>query len=161
MELMTEKQFFPAVSAWQIMPKLMGSSRKLGWISAEDIGFIVAKAFAEPDNFIGKELHLASDEKSIDESREIYREVMGKNPPVRCRCDVQQFGFVGKDLGTMWRWLRSGTIDMSTDTTLSIPGAECAGVVGETEQIVDSILTYHHHCSYPLFHYTLTCTSKL
>jgi hypothetical protein len=28
--------------------------------------------------------------------------------------------FVGKDLTTMWRWLRTGQFDMSTQTTLEI-----------------------------------------
>jgi uncharacterized protein YbjT (DUF2867 family) len=122
MELMTEKKFFPAVSAWHLMPQLMGGSRKLPWLCVDDIGFIVAKAFAEPGQFIGKAFQLASDVQSLDECRTIYREVTGKHPP-RFPIPVwifERFGFVGRDLGIMWRWLREGTVDLDTSTTLTI-----------------------------------------
>lgn len=122
MELMTEKKFFPAVSTWRVMPELMGSQRKVVWLNVDDLGFIVAKAFAEPEGFIGKDLKLASDVQSIDECRVIYREVMGKNPPSfpMPAWMFERFGFVGKDLSIMWRWLREATIGLDTDTTLSI-----------------------------------------
>lgn len=122
MELMTEKKFFPAVSTWHVMPKLMGSARKVGWLSVDDLGFIVAKVFAEPDHFIGQELQLVSDVQSIDECRLIYQEVMGKRPS-RFPMPVwlfERFGFVGKDLTIMWRWLRTATFDMSTEATRTI-----------------------------------------
>lgn len=122
MELMTEKKFFPAISTWHIMPKLMGSSRKVVWLCADDFGFIVAKAFAKPDQFIGKELQLASDIQSIDECRSIYREVTSKSPS-RYRMPVwifERLGFVGKDLSIMWRWLRGATFPMDTEITLAI-----------------------------------------
>jgi hypothetical protein len=119
---MTEKQFFPQVSTWQVMPRLMGSSTKVGWLNVDDLGFIAAKAFAEPEGFIGKDLTLASDVKSIDECREVYREVMGKNPP-RFPMPAwlfERFGFVGKDLSLMWRWLREALLDWGTGETLRL-----------------------------------------
>lgn len=122
MELMTEKKFFPAVSTWHIMPTLMGSSRAVVWLSVDDLGVIVARAFAEPDHFIGKELQLASDVQSIDECRRLYREVVGKNPS-RVPMPVwmfERYGFVGKDLSIMWRWLRTANIDVDTDTTRTV-----------------------------------------
>jgi uncharacterized protein YbjT (DUF2867 family) len=122
MEIMTEKKFFPAVSTWHVMPTLMGRSNKVFWLSADDFGAIVAKVFAQPDQFIGKELPLASDVQSIDECRSIYREVVGKNPP-RFPLPVwlfERFGFVGKDLTLMWNWLRTAVLDVKTDTTLTI-----------------------------------------
>lgn len=126
MELMTEKKFFPPVSTWHLMPALMGSSTKIPWLCTDDLGFIAAKAFAEPQHFIGKELQLASDVRSIDECRAIYRQVMGKNTP-RFPMPVwifERFGFVGKDLSIMWRWLRTGPLDLDTTTTLKLhPGA--------------------------------------
>jgi uncharacterized protein YbjT (DUF2867 family) len=48
MELMTEKKFFPQVGTWHVMPKVMGRSRALPWLCADDLGAIVAKAFADP-----------------------------------------------------------------------------------------------------------------
>lgn len=122
MELMTEKKFFPAVSTWHLMPQLMGSTRKVGWLSADDLGVIVARVFAEPERFIGQELQLASDVASIDECRAIYRDVRGKKPP-RFPMPVwlfARFGFVGEDLSLMWRWLRNAVIDLDTKPTLAI-----------------------------------------
>jgi uncharacterized protein YbjT (DUF2867 family) len=126
MELMTEKKFFPQAAAWNVMPKLVGGRRKVIWICAEDLGFIVARVFASPEQYLGKEIQLGSDVQSLDECRAIYREVKGKNPP-HFPMPVflfQRFGFVGKDLTTMWRWLRGGTIDLDTAATRAIhPGA--------------------------------------
>ena len=122
MELMTHKKFFPPVAVWQVMPKLMGSSRSLPWLCTEDLGVIGAKAFADPHSFVGKDLTLASDVRSLGECRSIIRKVMGRNPrrfpmPVWL---FERFGFVGKDLITMWRWLRTGNVDLDTSSTRAI-----------------------------------------
>lgn len=122
MELMTEKKFFPAVSTWHVMPKMMGGDRKVGWLCTEDLASIVARAFNEPDQFIGKELQLASDSRSINECRAIYEEVMGNTPP-RFPMPVwlfKRFGFIGKDLSIMWRWLRDETFEIDPSTTLAV-----------------------------------------
>ena len=122
MELMTHKKFFPPVAAWQVMPKLMGSSRRLPWLCTEDLGVIGAEAFADPHSFAGKDLTLATDVRSLDECRSIYREVIGRNPR-RLPMPVwlfERFGFVGKDLTTMWRWLRTGHVDLDTAPTRAI-----------------------------------------
>lgn len=122
MELMTNRKFFPAATTWRVMPKLMGWSRSVAWICTEDLGAIAAKAFAAPDRFVGKELALASDVQSLEECRLIYREVMGRDPrrfpmPVWL---FERFGFVGRDLTTMWRWLRTADIDLSMTRTRTI-----------------------------------------
>lgn len=126
MELMTDKQFYPAVSTWHVMPTLMGESRKVGWLCTEDLGIIAANVFADPDRFVGQDLCLTSDTQSIEECRTIYRRVMGKNPP-RFPMPIWMFerlGFVGRDLSIMWRWLRTATIDLKPDATYAIhPGA--------------------------------------
>lgn len=116
MELMTDQKFFPALSTWHVMPMLMGASRKVAWLCTDDLGVIAAKVFAAPHQFVGKELALASDVQSLDQCRSIYREVMGKNPP-RFPLPAwlfKRFGFVGKDLTTMWQWLRTAAIDLDT-----------------------------------------------
>ena len=122
MELMTHKKFFPAASTWHVMPTLMGSTRNVGWLCTDDLGVIVAKAFADPRSFIGQDLALTSDVRSLDECRSIYREVMGRNPR-RLLMPVWMFervGFVGRDLTTMWRWLRTAAIDLNTVPTRTI-----------------------------------------
>ena len=130
MELLTHMKFFPPVAAWQVMPKLMGSSRRLPWLCTEDLGVIAARAFADPHSFVGKDLTLASDVRSLDECRAKYREVMGRNPR-RLPMPVwlfERFGFVGKDLTAMWRWLRTGEVDLDTSRTRTIhPEAQTVG----------------------------------
>jgi uncharacterized protein YbjT (DUF2867 family) len=122
MELMTHRKFFPAASTWHVMPKMMGSTRSVGWLCTDDLGAIAAKAFASPHRFVGNDLALASDVQSLDECRSVYREVMGRNPrrfpmPVWL---FERFGFVGRDLTTMWRWLRTETIDLDAAPTRAI-----------------------------------------
>jgi uncharacterized protein YbjT (DUF2867 family) len=111
MELMTDKGFFPAVAAWSLMPKLMGADTPLPWICVDDLGAVAARAFAEPDRFVGAELSLAADIRSISECRDIWREIAGR-PPRSLPMPVWMFErFVGTDLTTMWRWLRKAHLD--------------------------------------------------
>jgi uncharacterized protein YbjT (DUF2867 family) len=126
MELMTDRGFYPALTTWHVMPTVMGGARRLPWLCTDDLGAIAAKVFAEPDQFVGRDLNLASDEKSLDECRQIYRAVMGRNPP---RFPIPtwlfaRFGIVGQDLIAMWGWLRTGTFDADVQATRAIlPGA--------------------------------------
>jgi uncharacterized protein YbjT (DUF2867 family) len=122
MELMTHKKFFPAMAVWRVMPKLMGESRPIGWLCVDDLATIAARTFAEPQRYIGKELTLASDVQSLSECRALYREVMGTRPPQFPIPSwlFERFGFVGRDLTTMWRWLRTGAIDLDTAPTRTI-----------------------------------------
>jgi uncharacterized protein YbjT (DUF2867 family) len=120
MELMTDKAFFPPVSTWHLMPKLMGADRRVPWLSVDDLGAIAARAFGDPDRFVGNELRLAGDLLSIDECRAIWAEVKGR-PPRPFPMPVWLFErFVGTDLTTMWRWLRSGTVHADPSETRKI-----------------------------------------
>jgi uncharacterized protein YbjT (DUF2867 family) len=116
MEIMTEKKFFPPVAAWHVMPRLAGGATKIGWVSVEDLGVVAARVFADPQQFAGRELRLVSDVQSIDECRALYREVLGRKPPrwPMPAWMFERYGFVGRDLGRMWRWLRSNIIDLDT-----------------------------------------------
>ena len=120
MELMTDKGFLPPVSTWSLMPKLMGQDRPLGWICVDDLGAIAARAFAEPARFVGAELGLAADVQSIAQCRQIWSEVYGR-PPRRFPMPVWMFRrFVGSDLLTMWRWLRTAHFDIDPTPTRSL-----------------------------------------
>jgi uncharacterized protein YbjT (DUF2867 family) len=120
MELMTDRGYYPAVSTWHVMPKLMGGARPVGWLSADDLGAIAAAVFAAPDSYIGQDIHLASDVQTIDECRELYRQVIGARPR-RFPMPVWLFErFVGPDLTTMWRWLATHEIDLDTGPARAI-----------------------------------------
>ena len=89
-------------------------------ISVKDVGAIAAKAFADPEKYIGRDLPLAADVKSLAECREIHKEVMGKYPS---RFPMPIFLFekiVGKDLANMWRWLRTHHVDLDTKPTQEV-----------------------------------------
>jgi uncharacterized protein YbjT (DUF2867 family) len=120
MELMTEPKFFPPASVWHLMPTLMGSARPVGWLTVEDLAVIAAKAFGDPDSFVGREVMLASDVQSIDACRASWREVAGR-PPRRFPMPRWLFErFAGTDETTMWRWLGANEVDFDTGPTLAL-----------------------------------------
>lgn len=120
MELMTDRRFYPPVAVWHVMPKLMGPSRPVGWLCSEDLGAIAAHVFAAPERWGDTVLSLAADVQSIDQCRALWREVTGRGP----RSFPMPVGlferFVGSDLTTMWRWLRTAELDIATTTTREI-----------------------------------------
>jgi uncharacterized protein YbjT (DUF2867 family) len=120
MELMTDKAFFPAVSTWHLMPKLMGADRPLPWLCLDDLGAIAARAFKNPERFIGQDIKLASEVQSLRQCRVIWREVLGR-PPRHFPMPEWAFErFVGTDLTTMWRWLRTGRLNIDPAQTRAI-----------------------------------------
>jgi uncharacterized protein YbjT (DUF2867 family) len=115
MELMTDKDFYPAVSTWYLMPRLMGEDTRIPWVCLEDLGAVAALVLADAERFVGTELTVASDLRSIRECRETWRLATGRTPR-RFPMPVPLFRrFVGEDLLDMWRWL--GTHDTTVDPT--------------------------------------------
>lgn len=120
MELMTDRGFYPSVGVWHVMPRLMGADRPVGWLCVDDLGAIAARAFADPARWTGAVLGLASDVLTIDECRTAWEDVAGRRPR-GLPMPVGLFErFVGTDLTTMWRWLRTARFDMSTQTARDI-----------------------------------------
>jgi uncharacterized protein YbjT (DUF2867 family) len=122
MELLTHRKFVPAVAAWHVVPALMGAARPVAWLCTDDLGAVAARVFAAPQAFVGRALPLASDVHSLAQCRALYRQVLGRDPP-RIPLPVwlfRRFGFVGRDLTAMWRWLRTATIDLDTAPTRAI-----------------------------------------
>jgi uncharacterized protein YbjT (DUF2867 family) len=120
MELMTDPSFFPAVGTWNIWPKLMGDDRPVPWLSVEDLGEIAAKTFAHPDQFVGKDLPLASDLQTLATCREMYGAAMGREPR-SLPMPIWMFDlFTKRDLTTMWRWCRTGPVPLDTAQTHKI-----------------------------------------
>lgn len=122
MELMTDAKFYPPLSTWQVMPALMGSTRPVPWLNVTDLGHVAARAFAEPERFIGQDLLLASDVQTIDQCRALYAETLGRKPPrfPMPAWMFERYGFIGRDLAIMWRWLRANEIPLDTKPTRDI-----------------------------------------
>jgi len=120
MELMTDKTFYPAVSTWRLMPKLTGADLPIAWICLDDLGAIAAEVFADPGRFVGTELQLTADVRSNAECRRLWRDVFGR-PPRRFPMPVWVFDrIVGRDLTTMWRWLRAANVQFDTTLTRTV-----------------------------------------
>lgn len=122
MELMTDKDLYPPVAAWHLMPRLVGEERPIPWLSADDLGAIAARAFADPASYVGSDLALAADLRSLFECRTIWRRVTGRSPR-RFPMPVWLFErFVGPDLTRMWRWLATHEVDVDlADTRAHYP----------------------------------------
>ena len=120
MELMTDKDLYPPVAAWHLMPRLVGEDRPLPWLSAADLGAIAARAFADPATYVGADLGLAADVRTLGECRETWRRVTGRNPR-RFPMPVWLFErFTGQDLTRMWRWLATHDVEADVTRTRSI-----------------------------------------
>jgi uncharacterized protein YbjT (DUF2867 family) len=120
MELMTDPTFYPAVGTWRLFPKLAGEDRPIPWLGVQDLGVIVAKAFAEPEAFASREFTLTSDVRTLAECRATYREVMGKDPRTFPMPQWLFDRFTRGDPTTMWRWLRTGDPDLDTGPTRAV-----------------------------------------
>ncbi len=125
MEIMSDKEFYPPVTAWHIMPRLTGPTG-IPWLAVDDLGAIAAKVFADPARYIGADIALAGDVKTVEECRSIWAEVHGK-PPRRFPMPLWLFrriaGPSGKDLPIMWTWLRTGDVPKDPEATRAIhPG---------------------------------------
>ena len=120
MELMSDKAFYPPLSTWYVMPKLMGSTTSIPWLAVDDLGAIAVKVFSDPARFAGRTLALAADVQSLESCRAIWTEVRGR-PPRRFPMPVAAFERVASaDLATMWRWLRTRPVPLDTSPTREI-----------------------------------------
>ena len=123
MELLTDKAYYPPVAIWHVMVKLMGERRNVPWLAVGDVGAIAARAFAQPYQFVGRQIPLAADIKTLDDSRAVWTDVFGK-PPSKFPMPVFMFeriaGHAGRDLPKMWRWLRTNEIPEDTTPTHEI-----------------------------------------
>jgi uncharacterized protein YbjT (DUF2867 family) len=120
MELMTDKDLYPQVAMWHLMPKLVGTDRRLPWLASDDLGVIAAKAFADPARYAGADIPLASDLRTLDECRAAWEQAHGRRPrgfPMPIWLFKR---FTGDDLLLMWRWLRTGDVPEDTGPTRDI-----------------------------------------
>ena len=127
LELMTDPAYYPQVAVWHVMPKLMGEDRVVPWLAVDDVGAIAARVFADPGRFIGADIPLAGDIRTLAECRALWTEAKGRRPrsfPMPVWLFERIAGHAGKDLPVMWRWLRTGSVPEDTGPTREIhPGA--------------------------------------
>ena len=80
MELMTDRAFYPAAGVWHVWPTMAGWDFRVPWLACHDLGVIAAKAFADPRGYIGRDLKLAAEFRSLGQCRSTYARVMGRGP---------------------------------------------------------------------------------
>ncbi|MBC3191904.1 NmrA/HSCARG family protein [Pseudonocardia sp. C8] len=119
MELMTDPAFHPAVGTWHVWPKLAGGSFEVPWLCCHDLGVIAERVFADPGRFIGQDLMLAADRRSLDECRRIYTRVCGR-PPRRWPMPVWMLERFAADTVALWRWTRATGFDADLRVARSI-----------------------------------------
>jgi len=105
MELLSQRQFYPALAFWGAGPKVLGWDLPIPWVAVRDIGQAVANLFERGDAWIGREIELFGDVRSLGEARQMFRQMTGKNPT---RIPLPLFLFnrmAGEEFSLMWRWM--------------------------------------------------------
>jgi uncharacterized protein YbjT (DUF2867 family) len=104
------------------MPKLAGDQTPVPWLAVDDLGAIAARAFDNPSEFVGAELPLAAEFRTIAELRQTWTAATGR-PPRSFPMPQWLFErFTGKDLTTMWRWLAANPVPADPAETASLLG---------------------------------------
>jgi uncharacterized protein YbjT (DUF2867 family) len=65
---------------WGALHGALGLDRPVQVIALDDIAAIAARAFAEPETWVGRALEMAGDEVTVREARDTYRRITGKGP---------------------------------------------------------------------------------
>jgi uncharacterized protein YbjT (DUF2867 family) len=123
MELMSDRDLYPPVAMWSLMPKLAGGHTRIPWLAVDDVGVIAAKAFSDPAGFVGKDVALAGDVRSVEECRALWQASHGRSPrrfPMPLWLFTRIAGPAGKDLPKLWSWLRTGSVPLDTGPTREI-----------------------------------------
>jgi uncharacterized protein YbjT (DUF2867 family) len=105
MELMSEQEFYPAMATWGVEPKIVGWDLPIPWVSVYDLGQAIANAFEDPEKWIGQDVGMCGDIKTLRESREIFKQIDGKKP-TRIPLPLRLFEkMAGEEFIEMWKWM--------------------------------------------------------
>jgi len=105
MELMTKKEFFPALAIWGAAPKILGWNTPKPWVAVRDLGIAAANAFSDPDAWIGYEINYYSHIRSLADCQAAYRAAHGRKP---ARIPLPRWLFrrlAGEEFILMWDWI--------------------------------------------------------
>jgi uncharacterized protein YbjT (DUF2867 family) len=101
MELLIQKEFYPAMGVWGAEPRILGWTTPIPWVAVRDIGITAANIFEAPKKWIGKDVVLFGDVKTLAECRTIDRK------------DVLIFGATGNVGGATTRELLGKRVQRS------------------------------------------------
>jgi uncharacterized protein YbjT (DUF2867 family) len=105
MELLSEKEFFPAMATWGVEPKILGWDLPIPWVAVHDLGKAVANILEDPEKWIGRDVPMGGDIKTLGESQAIFTAVDGKKP-FRIPLPIWLFEkMAGEEFVEMWKWM--------------------------------------------------------
>jgi uncharacterized protein YbjT (DUF2867 family) len=105
MELLSKKEFFPALGFWGAGPKVLGWDLPIPWVAVRDIGQAIANIFADGNAWVEREIELYGDVRSLREARQLFLDVTGKKP-FRIPLPLALFNkMAGEEFTLMWRWM--------------------------------------------------------
>lgn len=104
-ELLTEKKFFPPLAAWGAQIRILGWDASIPWVAVNDIGLTIANIFENPAAWIGQDVSVFGDVKTMRQCQGIFTKVNGKKP-FRLPLPLGLFQkMAGEEFVLMWRWL--------------------------------------------------------
>jgi uncharacterized protein YbjT (DUF2867 family) len=106
MELLSQKEFYPALGVWGTQTRILGWEAPIPWVAVRDIGTAIANIFADPATWIGQDITLIGDVKSMRECREMFLAVNGKKPFGLSLPPWLFQKMAGEEWIIMWRWLK-------------------------------------------------------
>jgi len=105
MELMINKDFYPSLTVWGAMPKVIGWDTPVPWTAVRNVGTAIANVFANPNKWIGNDIQLIGDQKSLRDCRSAYRKIVGKKP-LGIPLPIALFGrMASPEFVRMWQWM--------------------------------------------------------
>ena len=105
MELLSEKEFFPALATWGVESKIVGWDLPIPWVSVHDLGIAIANIFDDPKKWIGRDVSMYGDIKTLGESKAIFTAIDGKKP-VGIPLPLWLFGKMAEEeFIEMWKWM--------------------------------------------------------
>jgi len=81
-----------------------GPDRQLSFIAIQDIGFLVAEAFADPEQWVGQAINIAGDTMTVSEYVETFSDVMGREVAYTQMPLEEYLETLPKPLRPLFRW---------------------------------------------------------
>lgn len=120
MELMSEKEFYPAMATWGAEPKIVGWDLPIPWVAVHDLGKAIANIFDDPEKWIGRDVSMCGDIKTLGEGLAIFTAVDGKKP-ARIPLPIRLFEKIaGDEFTAMWKWMDEWIGQVGTPGLLEI-----------------------------------------
>jgi uncharacterized protein YbjT (DUF2867 family) len=105
MELLTEKEFYPALAMWGTQIQILGWDIPIPWVAVRDIGAAIANIFENPETWVGGDITLFGDLKTMRECKETFLAVTGKKPLGLPLLPWLFQKMAGEEWIKMWHWM--------------------------------------------------------